>query len=74
MSGKVRGQDHEDLDGLDQMLTAKDVARMFGVKVSRSYELLHQMPSIRVGRSVRIPRSRLEAWIDQQLAERESVA
>ena len=58
------------------LLKPAEAAEVIGVSRSRAYELIGsgQIPSIRIGGSVRVPVAALRAWIDERLAEqRETV-
>lgn len=48
-----------------QLLKADEVARMLGVSRSKAYEMMaaEVVPTVRIGRSVRVPIAALEAWI-----------
>lgn len=47
------------------LLTVAQVASLMQIARSRAYELVAQgvIPSVRVGRSVRVPRAALVAWV-----------
>ena len=47
------------------LLKAREVAQMMGVTTARIYQLLADgtIPSIKIGRSVRVPRTAWEAWM-----------
>jgi len=49
-----------------------EAAEAIGVGRSKVYELLAsgELPSIRIGGSVRVPVDALQRWIDRQLADR----
>jgi excisionase family DNA binding protein len=53
------------------LLTPEEAGLALGLGRSRTYNLLAagKLPSIRVGRSVRIPAEALRAWVDQQTAK-----
>ncbi len=54
---------------MDQLLLrAEQVARALGLGRSKTYELMAagQLPVVRIGRSVRVPREALEEWVRQQ--------
>lgn len=57
------------------MLKPSDVAPMLGVTTGRVYQLIASgvLPSVRSGRSLRIPRVAWETWLRKQsrLAERQ---
>lgn len=53
------------------MLRPGEVAEALGIGRSKAYELIAagEIPSIRLGGSVRVPLDALRAWIDRQLVE-----
>jgi excisionase family DNA binding protein len=59
-----RAADQASLEPL--ALRAADVARLLGLGRSTVYQMLaaDQLPTIRVGRAVRVPREALQRWID----------
>ena len=59
--------------GMDRLLLRPvEAAEAIGIGRSKVYELLAsgELPSIRVGGSVRVPLEALRAWIDRQLVQR----
>ena len=57
------------------LLRPVEAAEAIGIGRSKVYELLASgdLPSIRIGGSVRVPVAALQAWIERQLAERGEV-
>lgn len=57
------------------LLRPTEAAEAIGIGRSKIYELLASgdLPSIRIGGSVRVPVDALRAWIDRQLAERTEI-
>ena len=53
-------------------LRPAEVAIALGIGRSKAYELIAagEIPSIRLGGSVRVPLDALRAWMDRQLASR----
>jgi excisionase family DNA binding protein len=53
---------------LPLVLKAADVQRILGISRVKVYELLHQQgfPTLRVGRSLRIPRDAFLKWMDTE--------
>ena len=51
-----------------------EAAEAIGVSRSRIYELINSktIPSIRVGKTVRVPVDKLQQWVNEQVAERTS--
>ena len=57
------------LDGAQRaLLRAEEVAEVLGVGRSKVFELFRagELPVIRIGRSVRVPRAALHAWIEER--------
>jgi excisionase family DNA binding protein len=54
----------------DELIRADRVAKMLGVSVPRAYAVMAQgrIPTVRIGRSVRVSRRQLERWIEAQSA------
>lgn len=54
------------------LLRPVEATEAIGIGRSKVYELLAsgELPSIRIGGSVRVPVDALRAWIERQLAER----
>jgi excisionase family DNA binding protein len=54
------------------LLRPVEAAEAIGVGRSKVYELLAsgELPSVRIGSSVRVPVDALRAWINRQLVER----
>ena len=54
------------------LLRPAEAAEAIGIGRSKTYELLAsgELPSIRIGSSVRVPVDALRAWIARQVAER----
>ena len=49
-----------------RLLTAREAAEVLSVPLARLYELVREnrLPSVRIGRTVRVHPRALEAWID----------
>ena len=50
------------------LLTVREAARLLRVGKNLAYELVQrgEIPSLRLGRQIRVPRAALVAWIDEQ--------
>ena len=59
-------QEVREMDNLPLALTVKDVAKLLGISRNTTYRLVRskKLPSIRVGRQIRIPRSALEEYLN----------
>ena len=53
---------------LDRLLKAKEVGETLNLGRSKIYELMAegQIPTVRIGRAVRVPERRLQAWIEER--------
>ena len=58
------------------LMRPKEVAESLGIGLSKTYELLAsgELPSIRVGRSIRIPVAELHDWVRARQEERDESA
>ncbi len=56
------------MDEQHEYLKVPEVARIIRVARSRAYELVAEgeIPSIRIGRSVRVSRKGLDRWLEEQ--------
>jgi excisionase family DNA binding protein len=64
--GKRRWKVH--MDGQHEWLKVPEVAKVLRIARSRAYELVAdgEIPSVRIGRSVRVSRRELERWLEEQ--------
>lgn len=53
------------------LLTVEETAQKLGIGRTLAWKLVQQgnLPSVRLGRCVRVPREELEAWVKQQSGE-----
>lgn len=56
------------------LLRIPEVARTLGIARSLAYEMARdgRLPTVHIGKAVRIPRRRLEAWIEDQAQAEEA--
>lgn len=61
-------------DELPLFLNAEIVARLFGVSISSSYELMHEkgFPSLRIGSRLIAPKEKFRAWVEESVGKEES--
>lgn len=52
------------------LLTVPEAAKLLRISRNLAYELVaqHEIPSLRLGRAIRIPRHALVQWLDRRLA------
>jgi excisionase family DNA binding protein len=54
------------------LLRVQEAANLLGVSRAKMYEVLaanNQIPVVRIGHSIRVPRAALETWVNDQTAE-----
>ena len=53
---------------LPLFLNAGALAKLLGISVSSSYELMHEkdFPTIRIGSRLVVPKEKLQLWIDEK--------
>ena len=56
------------------LLTLGEAAEMIGLGQTKTKELIRrgELPRVKIGKSMRIPRSSLQRWIDDRTAEAEA--
>ena len=56
------------------LLNADQVAKVIGMGRTKVYEMMaaEELPVVRIGTSVRVPKQRLLLWIERQTRERSS--
>ena len=57
---------YTNFEELPLFLNAETLAKLLGVSVSSSYELMHEkdFPAIRIGSRLVVPKEKLQLWID----------
>ncbi len=57
---------YTNFEELPLFLNAETLAKVLGVSVSSSYELIHEkdFPAIRIGSRLVVPKDKLQVWID----------
>ena len=51
---------------LPLFLNAETLAKLLGISISSSYELMHEkdFPAVRIGSRLVVPKGKLQLWID----------
>ena len=54
-------------DELPLFLNAETLARLLGISISSSYELMHErgFPAVRIGSRLVVPKEKLKLWVDE---------
>ena len=62
----MRESSYKNYEELPLFLNAKTLAKLLGVSVSSTYELMHEkdFPAIRIGSRLVVPKEKLQAWIN----------
>jgi excisionase family DNA binding protein len=66
--------EHSEIQPLNPLLSAQEVAEYLGVPVTTIYTWRHRSqgpPGLRVGRHLRYRRCDVEAWIEHQLEDQQ---
>jgi excisionase family DNA binding protein len=68
MTHKVNTPQDREMEKL--LLTPAEVAATLGIGRTRVYEMLArgELPQMRIGRSIRVPRHALARWVDERSA------
>ena len=63
---KLKEAIYTNFEELPLFLNAETLAKLLGVSVSSSYELMHEkdFPAIRIGSRLVVPKEKLQLWID----------
>ena len=58
------------LDQLPLALSAEDVAQVLGISRANAYALMHSkgFPTLKIGTRMTVPKDKLIAWMEKQLA------
>lgn len=51
------------------LLDSRQVAQLLGISRTKTFQMmsLRQLPTVHIGRCVRVPRSALVAWVESQV-------
>ena len=54
-------------DELPLFLNAETLARLLGISISSSYELMHErgFPAVKIGSRLVVPKEKLKLWVDE---------
>ncbi len=55
-------------DELPLFLNAETVAKLLGISISSSYELMHEkgFPSLRIGSRLIVPKEKFRQWVEEK--------
>ena len=62
----MRESSYTNFEELPLFLNAETLAKLLGVSVSSTYELMHEkdFPAIRIGSRLVVPKEKLQLWIN----------
>lgn len=62
---------YTNFEALPLFLNAETLAKLLGVSVSSSYELMHEkdFPAIHIGSRLVVPKEKLRLWIDEKVGK-----
>ena len=72
---RVQASNITDLSDLPAVLSVKETAKVLRLSRSQAYEWIRQgvIPHVRLGKSIRVPKAALQAWLLRQTQENNSV-
>ena len=62
----MKESNYKNYDELPLFLNAETVAKLLGISISRSYELMHEkgFPSLRIGSRLIVPKEKFREWVE----------
>lgn len=73
MKGKIIMKEcmFKNYDELPLFLNAETVAKLLGISISSSYELMHEkgFPSLRIGSRLIVPKEKFRAWVEESVGK-----
>ena len=59
---------YKSYEDLPLFLNAETVAKLLGISISSSYELMHEkgFPSLRIGSRLIVPKEKFRAWVEEK--------
>lgn len=59
---------YKSYDDLPLFLNAETIAKLLGISISSSYELMHEkdFPSLKIGSRLLVPKEKFSEWIDKK--------
>ena len=63
---KMKESNYKSYDELPLFLNAEMVAKLLGISISSSYELMHEkgFPSLRIGSRLIVPKEKFREWVE----------
>lgn len=62
---------YKSYDDLPLFLNAETIAKLLGISIPSSYELMHEkdFPSLRIGSRLLVPKEKFSDWIDKKAGD-----
>lgn len=62
---------YKSYDDLPLFLNAETIAKLLGISISSSYELMHEkdFPSLKIGSRLLVPKEKFSKWIDKKTGD-----
>ena len=62
---------YKSYDDLPLFLNAETIAKLLGISISSSYELMHEkdFPSLKIGSRLLVPKEKFSEWIDKKTGD-----
>lgn len=70
-SNLMKQSNYKSYDELPLFLNAETIAKLLGISISSSYELMHEkgFPSLRVGSRLIVPKEKFRAWVEESIGK-----
>ena len=65
----MKQSNYKSYDELPLFLDAETVAKLLGISISSSYELMHEkgFPSLRIGSRLIVPKEKFREWVEAKI-------
>lgn len=65
----MKESNYKSYDELPLFLNAETVAKLLGISISSSYELMHEkeFPSLRIGSRLIVPKEKFREWVEAKI-------
>ena len=62
----MKESNYKSYDELPLFLNSETVAKLLGISISSSYELMHEkgFPSLRIGSRLIVPKEKIREWVE----------
>ena len=67
----MKESEYKSYNDLPLFLNAETIAKLLGISISSSYELMHEkdFPSLKIGSRLLVPKEKFSEWIDKKTGD-----